>query len=254
MKYAACRVPAAPVRRKAMHQGEMVNQVLFGETMLVLKEKKKWVKIRTMADEYEGWVTLNQLEEIDEQTAASFSPWVTADLLNTIQIGDQSMNIPIASSLLGFDGGQGKFGKIEYRFTGDKLKRKEMILSEETITKLSAQWLNAPYLWGGRTPLGVDCSGFVQNNFKMIGIDLPRDAWQQAQEGKRVKKLGVAVAGDLAFFDDKEEIVHVGILLSSEKIIHSSGRVRIDTIDKTGIINSDTGKRTHWLKVIRRHS
>jgi len=107
-------------------------------------------------------------------------------------------------------------------------------------------------MWGGRTPLGVDCSGFVQVNYKMMGIDLPRDAWQQAQEGKPVKKLKDAQAGDLVFFDDRDEIVHVGILLNNEQIVHASGKVRIDTIDKKGIINVDTDKRTHRLEAIRR--
>ena len=119
--------------------------------------------------------------------------------------------------------------------------------------KFTDQWLNAPYLWGGRTPLGVDCSGFAQIIFKTLGIDLSRDAWQQAQQGKPVKKLKNAVIGDLAFFDDKEEIVHVGILLNNEQIIHASGKVRIDPTDKKGITNSDTGKRTHRLRAIRRY-
>ena len=114
------------------------------------------------------------------------------------------------------------------------------------------EWLNAPYLWGGRSILGVDCSGFVQVNFKLMGIDLPRDAWQQAQTGEPVKKLKDAVKGDLAFFDDKDEIVHVGILLGTDSIIHASGKVRIDSMDKKGITNNETGKRTHSLRAIRR--
>ena len=101
--------------------------------------------------------------------------------------------------------------------------------------------------------MGVDCSGFVQVNYKMMGIDLSRDAWQQAQQGKTVKKLKESLCGDLVFFDDKEEIVHVGILLSSDQLIHASGKVRIDAIDKKGIINSDTGKRTHYLRSIKRY-
>jgi cell wall-associated NlpC family hydrolase len=100
---------------------------------------------------------------------------------------------------------------------------------------------------------GVDCSGFVQVIYKVMGVDLPRDAWQQAQEGTVVKKLKDAVCGDLAFFDDKDEIVHVGILLSNEEIIHASGKVKIDKIDKKGIINGDTGKRTHDLEAIKRY-
>ncbi len=135
---------------------------------------------------------------------------------------------------------------------GTPLTGSANIPNGELIIELTMKWLNAPYLWGGRTIFGVDCSGFVQVNFKMMGIDLPRDAWQQAQEGRTVKKLKEAVCGDLAFFDDNEEIVHVGILLSSDQIIHSAGKVRIDTIDKKGIINSDTGKRSHRLRLIKR--
>ena len=139
-----------------------------------------------------------------------------------------------------------------FQLEGEYHKRNEQRLEAGTVKQLTAQWLNAPYLWGGRTMLGVDCSGFVQVNYKMMGIDLPRDAWQQAQEGETVRKLKEAVCGDLAFFDDKEEIVHVGILLGDDRIIHASGKVRIDNIDKKGIINSDTGKRTHSLRVIKR--
>ena len=87
---------------------------------------------------------------------------------------------------------------------------------------------------------------------KMIGVDLPRDAWQQAQEGEPVQKLKDALPGDLAFFDNKEDIVHVGILMGNDQIIHSSGQVRIDRIDKRSVINADTGVRMQKLRAIRR--
>ncbi len=162
------------------------------------------------------------------------------------------IQVPIGSSLPAFNDGQGKINELTYVLEGNYKKRDEQAPSTELIKQLTFQWLNAPYLWGGRTMFGVDCSGFVQVNYKMMGIDLPRDAWQQAQEGTTSKKLKEAVCGDLAFFDDDEEIVHVGILLGDDQIIHSSGKVRIDTIDKKGIINSDTGKRSHSLRVIKR--
>ena len=158
----------------------------------------------------------------------------------------------MGSSLPGFAEQQGVINNMTYQLNGHYRKRDEEPLSEELVHSLTKQWLNAPYQWGGRTLFGVDCSGFVQVNFKMMGIDLPRDAWQQAQEGIEVRKLKQAICGDLAFFDDREEIVHVGILLNSEQIIHASGKVRIDNIDKKGIINSETGKRTHSLRVIKR--
>jgi cell wall-associated NlpC family hydrolase len=253
MEYAACRVPAAPIRKRSDHKTEMVNQVLFGETMMVLKEKKKWARIRTTLDNYEGWISLSQLEEITEETAITVSEWIPTDLFNVIDIANNKMNISFGASLLGWDMNNGKLGKMGYGFTGNKIRRNEIYPDAKKLIQFTHQWLNAPYLWGGRTPLGVDCSGFAQIIFKTLGIDLKRDAWQQAQQGKPVKKLKDAITGDLAFFDDREEIVHVGILLNSEQIIHASGRVRIDPIDKKGITNSDTGKRTHRLRAIRRY-
>lgn len=253
MEFAACKVPASPVRKKASHKNEMVNQLLFGETMRVLEQGKKWARIRTVTDNYEGWITVPHLEEIDKNTALQFNPWVTGELFNTITVGDQIMHIPFGSSLPGFDKAMGKFGTLEYRFSGNRVKRDEIRSNTEALKNYSVQWLNVPYMWGGRTVFGVDCSGLAKNIFKVLGIDLPRDAWQQAGKGTKIKRLEDAVTGDLAFFDDKEEIVHVGILLSNKKIIHSSGRVRIDTITESGIYNSETGKRTHRLKTIRRY-
>lgn len=254
MDYAVVIVPAAPVRRKARHQSEMINQLLFGEAVKVLKQKGNlWVKIRSMHDEYEGWMTNTLLQEVKDEEAKTYCQYATSNFFNTIHIEGMKIQVPGGSSLPAFLDGQGKIGELSYQLEGGFGKRNEQTFTEELIRQLTFQWLNAPYLWGGRTMFGVDCSGFVQVNFKMMGIDLPRDAWQQAQEGRMVNKLKETVCGDLAFFDDKEEIVHVGILLGNEQIIHSSGKVRIDTIDKKGIINSDTCKRSHSLRVIKRY-
>jgi cell wall-associated NlpC family hydrolase len=252
MDYAIIKVPAAPVRKKARHQSEMVNQLLFGEAVKVIKEKGElWVKVRSLHDDYEGWVTNNLLQEVKEKEAGQSAEFVTTDFFQTIQVKGMDMQIPFGSSLRGLIAGRGTLDGFVYDFDGSAVNRAEQQLSEELIKELAMPWLNAPYMWGGRTIFGIDCSGFVQLIFKTMGIDLPRDAWQQAQQGKTVKKLKDAVCGDLAFFDDKEEIVHVGILLNNEQIIHASGKVRIDTIDKKGIIQADTGKRTHSLRAIR---
>jgi gamma-D-glutamyl-L-lysine dipeptidyl-peptidase len=253
MDHAMIIVPAAPVRKKARHQSEMTNQLLFGETVKVLKQKGSlWLKVRSTHDDYEGWMTRTLLKEINDAEVKRSCDYVAAEHLNTIRLPEQVMQLPLGSSLPGFAAGQGSIHDLLYLFSGKCINRRQQQPGAELIKQLTHSWLNAPYLWGGRTIFGVDCSGFVQVNYKMMGIDLPRDAWQQAQEGSPIKKLKEAMCGDLAFFDDKEEIVHVGVLLGEDKIIHASGKVRVDEIDKKGIVNSDTGKRSHSLRAIRR--
>jgi hypothetical protein len=253
MKYAVVAVPAAPVRRKPNHRKEMVNQLLFGESVKVLKEKDDlWVKIRSLHDGYEGWISNTMLLAVDESKANTMTAFASIGMLNSILMGDKSMHIPIGASLPFFAEGKGRLGEQEFNFNGQYCKRDEQPPSAELVKQLTAPWLNVPYLWGGRTPLGVDCSGFIQVIFKLMGIDLPRDAWQQAQEGRPVKKFSEVQTGDLAFFDNKEDIVHVGMLLGDGKIIHSSGKVRMDVIDKKGIVNEETGKRGLRLKAVKR--
>lgn len=254
MEFARVVVPAAPVRRKPRHQREMTSQLLFGEAVEVIAEKGAlWVRVRALHDQYEGWMTRNLLQEIAKKEAMAPSPFVTSTLLTSIQWKGDTMHLPMGASLPAYQEGTGLIGGISYTVTAPVINREQQAPNAERLLQFAEQWLNAPYLWGGRTLLGVDCSGFAQVNFKMIGLDLARDAWQQAQQGEPVKKLKNAQAGDLAFFDDKDEIVHVGILMGPDRIIHASGKVRIDVIDKKGITNGDTGLRTHRLKAIRRY-
>lgn len=254
MDYAVVIVPAAPVRKKARHQSEMASQLLFGEAVKVIKEKGSlWVKIRSLHDQYEGWLTRTLLAEVTGEQAKQVNEYVVADLCQPLKLGEATLQVPFGSSLPSFNEGGGSVGERAYQYNGKYSNRSQQQPGPWLIKQLTSSWLNAPYMWGGRTIFGVDCSGFVQVNYKMMGVDLPRDAWQQAGEGQPVKKLKDAVCGDLAFFDDRDEIVHVGILLSNEQIIHASGKVKIDRIDKKGIINSDTGKYSHQLKAIRRY-
>jgi cell wall-associated NlpC family hydrolase len=125
--------------------------------------------------------------------------------------------------------------------------------TENNIINIATKYINAPYLWGGRTPFGIDCSGFVQMVFRFLGIKLYRDAYQQAEQGRMVEFINQTQTGDLAFFDNKHKrIIHVGIILPDRKIIHASGQVRIDTMDHYGIFNADTNSYSHKLRVIRR--
>lgn len=252
-QYALVAVPAAPVRRKPVHSREMVNQLLFGEPVKILKERgERWVKVRSLPDRYEGWITRNMLVQVERKVAETRCPMVVTDIVGKLTIGDMPMHVPAGASLPGYKDGKGMLGETAYEFSGYGRDRDAEPVSSTAVEQLALSWLNAPYLWGGRTPLGVDCSGFVQVIYKMVGIDLPRDAWQQAQVGTAVKKLEETRTGDLAFFDEKEEIVHTGILLGNDRIIHASGKVRIDGISSKGIIQAETGKRTARLRAIRR--
>ena len=254
MDYAVVNVPAAPVRLKPRHQREMVNQLLFGEKVRIIKEKGDlWVKVQSLHDNYEGWMTHNLLQAISETEAKTAATYIASGIINTVTINQSSLQIPAGAYLNHYKDRNGKNGTTGYRFEGEITDSMTVQPSAALAEQLTKRWLNVPYLWGGRTVFGIDCSGFVQVNFKLMGIPLPRDAWQQAQEGEPVKKLKDAVTGDLAFFDDKDEIVHVGMLLNSEEITHAWGKVRIDHMDKKGIIHSETGKRTHQLKAIRRY-
>ena len=259
MEYAIVAVPAAAVRRKPDHRQEMVNQLLFGESVQVLKSKKNgWSKIRSLHDNYDGWVTNSLLQPADKVTATTPAGFVSAGLLSNISFDQKQLTIPIGSSLPLFTAqpgglsGNGTIGSSSYHFSGPFIERNKQPADDLLLQELCKPWMNVPYLWGGRTPLGIDCSGFVQLIFKLMGIDLHRDAWQQAAEGRAVKKLANSQPGDLVFFSRKKTISHVGILLGENRIIHCSGRVKTDLVDKKGIADPLVRERTSALHSIRR--
>ena len=253
MNYAIVAVPAAPVRRKPGHPKEMVNQLLFGEAVKILKTKGEfWMKIQSLHDGYIGWVTNTMLQTMQEDMANTLNAFTVSDILAPVLVDDNLMQIPVGSSLPFFEQVKGMLGEAEYKFSGAVIKRTDQIPSPELVTQLAVAWLNAPYLWGGRTPLGVDCSGFVQVIYKLMGIDLPRDARQQAKVGVAIKNFEEIRPGDLAFFERKNRIIHVGILLANNQIIHASGKVKIDIITEKGIINSETEKKILKLRSIKR--
>jgi gamma-D-glutamyl-L-lysine dipeptidyl-peptidase len=252
MRYALCTVPAAPVRKEDAHRSEMVNQLLFGEAMEILEVKEEWFRIRSLYDDYEGWLTYHLVTEVEERIAKTNAEWVVGNLVNMAKYREQFMNLPMGSPLIGYDPSSTTLWDEDYKFLGHA-QHIEGNATPSGITEVARLWLNAPYLWGGKTLMGVDCSGFVQTVYRYNGIPLKRDAWQQAEQGE-VIELQDTRRSDLAFFhNEKGRIVHVGIILENNQIIHAAGKVRIDQLDSGGIVNSDTGKRTHQLHATRRY-
>ncbi|GAB3005361.1 C40 family peptidase [Niabella terrae] len=253
MDYAIVTVPAAPMRKKPNHRQEMSNQLLFGEKLRVLREKKdNWVKVESLYDAYQGWVTRHLITAVDEDMALREDQHLAPEFLNMIEFLGLPMHIPKGSTLYYYDHQAPASRAYSYHYTGPGLHPQTIVDKRLSLIREAHLWLNAPYQWGGKTILGVDCSGFSQTIYKLSGIPIARDARLQAAQGSEVPDLGAALPGDLAFFDDKDEIVHVGILLSPAQIIHAAGKVRIDPIDATGIIHAESGQRTHRLKLIRR--
>jgi len=250
----------------------MVTQLLFGEHFELLDVKGNWQLIRIAYDSYECWIDKKQFLPVKDTRGIRDS--ITAVSTEIVQLieDDKKGIIPIVlgSSLPKLDKKSCMLGKREYFFEGEAAfpftKNKKKSSEAENSGETAKWYLNAPYLWGGRSPFGIDCSGLTQMVFKLNGVKLKRDAWQQAEQGKALSFLEEARTGDLAFFDNEEgKIVHVGIILppssnspgerKSEdefRIIHASGKVRIDKLDHHGIFNIETKKYTHRLRVVKR--
>jgi gamma-D-glutamyl-L-lysine dipeptidyl-peptidase len=255
MQYMVCCVPVSPMRADVSHRSEMVSQQLFGEKSIILeKADDNWVKIKLKYDGYQGWVQQSHLSEIDEEHYLKVDKDLTSDWVNEVDYNGHIMMVPMGSSLSAFRNGKAFWRKSSVYFGGKVWNPDEIKINPKLVKQVAFKFLNTSYLWGGKSVFGIDCSGYAQMVYKFLNKQLPRDAWQQAEEGDVVNFLQEAQAGDLAFFDNEEgRITHVGILLNEHEIIHSSGKVRIDKIDTQGIMNLETKLRTHKLRIIKRY-
>ncbi|MFK7899582.1 MAG: NlpC/P60 family protein [Cyclobacteriaceae bacterium] len=230
MKIGKVTLSVIPVRSTPSDRAELTTQLLFGETYTILEEQEKWIKIACDFDSYEGWIDQKQLQLINSKNKhQNYTVSALAKTDNTIlSIGSvipEESPSPIIEGLVSS--------------------------KKQNIIDTAKKYLNTPYLWGGKSIFGVDCSGFTQQVFKLAHINLPRDAYQQAELGTTID-FNDSSSSDLAFFSTNNKITHVGILLDNNQIIHASGSVRIDTITKKGIVHADSKKLTHTLTTIKR--
>lgn len=247
MQFGICNLSIVPLRLETSDTSELISQVLYGDTFKVLEQRKQWSKIRLAFDKYEGWVDNKQYQEISEEQYKSLNQEplkLSTDLVEFIEDkNDLLYTIPIGATLNGLS-------LLEHSFDGISTDIKS---SKEKLIPTAFKYLNSPYLWGGKTPFGIDCSGFTQMVYKLNGYKLLRDASQQATQGEPLSFIEESEPGDLAFFDNNEgQIIHVGIIMEDNYIIHAHGKVRIDRLDHTGIFNVDKRTHTHKLRVIKK--
>jgi len=246
---AACLQGYIPVRKDPFERSEMITQVLFGEYMDILDDEGKWLYIKMRYDGYEGWIDKKCASITEDISEAKYL--VTG---NNTRIRNMTLNqdviIPIGSVLPALNKNSFKMGPYSYQ-----LSRQEDIteIGKGELESLLPMVLSVPYLWGGRSGFGFDCSGLVQFLCRAAGKKVPRDAGDQSAHGSTLSFIDETRAGDLAFFDNTEGLIHhVGMITGSNQIVHASGMVRIDRLDHQGIYNAREEKYSHKLRVLKR--
>lgn len=257
MEYGICHLSSVPGRSEASDKAEMVTQLLFGDHFKIVDKRKGWKKVRNAYDKYECWIDEKQFIPISEDTYKSLDTYkdsvVALEMADVISHGDSNMTpILLGSTIPHFKDGTTKLEDHEWQYGGET-KPLDWKADKSVIQQFAFMYLNAPYLWGGRSPFGIDCSGYAQIVYKLAGKRIPRDASQQAELGQTLSFIEEAEPGDLAFFDNDEgDIIHVGIVLPDNHIIHASGKVRIDRIDHQGIYNPEIRDYSHKLRIIKK--
>lgn len=253
--FGVCRLSIIPVRGEPNDKAELVTQLLFGDhyEVISISKDKKWVQIRIYFDQYEGWIDAKQHHIISKEYFEYFNRAdfkITTDITSSILYNKNPIVI-VMGSIIPISTSELFKMEEQFAFNGEA-KSIGQKRDAEYLRSTSFRYLNAPYLWGGKSPFGIDCSGFIQMVYKINGYRLGRDASQQAKQGKAIS-YAETVPGDLAFFRNVEgKISHVGLILADNKIIHASGRVRIDQLTEEGIIHSETKALTHTFAHIRR--
>jgi cell wall-associated NlpC family hydrolase len=255
--YGICNLSIVPCRKEPADRSEMVTQLLFGEYFKILEKQGSWLKIKVAYDDYECWMDKKQYLPIEQHTydiLNATETFYTNELVQVITENKTNSIFPvvIGSNLPNFERGECAVENTIFCYDGAIVKSDQPFVKHNLI-ETAMLFLNTPYQWGGRSPFGVDCSGFTQMVYKLNGKKLKRDAYQQAEQGETLSFVEEAEAGDLAFFDNEEgKIIHVGIVMENNKIIHASGKVRMDGFDHHGIFNNDLKDYTHKLRLLKK--
>jgi len=226
-------LPIVSVRQKPSNRSELLTQEVLGRTVDVIERRRGWLRCR-LSDGYEGW--------IPERAAcedALFSPThIVVGRFAGIDLGGgDRLTIPMGSLVM--VGRQGKMprvrlpdgsqGRIE---SGVLRSLRRFPLAVKAFDRVIREVMGTPYIWGGKSTFGFDCSGLVQFVYSFIGVNLPRDSKDQARIGQKVTSLSRSRALDLLFFG-KQTVDHVAIHLGNMLILHASGWVKIESLSRS---------------------
>lgn len=263
--YALVVNPVTPVRSEPDYGAEQETQLLLGETCVITEEGDGWCRVRNDYDGQTGWVENQRLQRLTEEeykqyTAIDRSAFVCIPIaLARCEETGETMPLTIGTHLPAYRQGRFTFAGRHYKIRKSAVATKPYVLNSKTLERLTRPLMNAPYLWGGKNCMGYDCSGFSNVVLSLFGKQLLRNAREQVTQGREVKSLSEAQAGDLVFFNHKSAspsdtaITHVGILLSQDRVIHCAGCVHADSITPQGIGDAETGNLRWELAAIRRY-
>lgn len=245
--------------------------MLFGELCTILEEQPRWTHVQLANDGSEGWVDTKMIAPIGGKDYTAYKkayaaaamvayPMTYAVSENNGQTIPLTAGTRLAKYQVTKDEVQGGVvGRFEILGVGFRIDPNMVItgplpMDEQHLLQTVRFFLNIPYLWGGKNAMGMDCSGFTQVLMSLFGKTLPRNASEQARCGRAIKDLAHIHAGDLVFFahEGEERITHVGIAIDRERVIHCSGRVKVEKLDEHGIYSVEQNGYTHQLVAIRR--
>jgi len=252
--YSICHLSFIPIRKEPSHKSEMTSQLLFGDDFTILGTQDKWHYIENHFDSYNGWIPSQEVKILDDSDYFMLTKkqvYLQKSPIVTIQTKIGKILIGFGSRLVLINQNDFAAGELKLSVkTNDYVSEGQLLLDE--AIEVAMRLKETPYLWGGRSIWGIDCSGLTQNLFRMMGIKLKRDAKDQALQGNEIKFEDRA-SGDLAFFHNENgNIIHVGMLLNQNEIFHASGKVRVDAFNDEGIYKAETNEFSHQLNCIRR--
>ena len=265
-----------PVRAEAREGAEQETQMLFGELCQIINDQSpitNWTHVRLESDGPEGWVDAKMITPMTDKEYAAYKKALKTAATVAFPMAyamsennGQTIPLTAGTKLTNFqspttnEAGPARFEVlgVGFRIDSTMVITEPRELNQENLLQTVRFFLNVPYLWGGKNAMGMDCSGFTQTIMSLFGKHLLRNASQQATQGQEITNLQNAQAGDLVFFakspitNHKSKITHVGIVIDPERVIHCSGRVKVEKLDTTGIFSAERGDYSHYLVSIRR--